>query len=47
MLNSKKQPLYQYELASKDPTAKVYNAVFGGLLIYLMYRGMVKSGQLS
>ena len=47
MLNSKKQPLYQYELTTKDPIAKVYNAVFGGLLIYLMYKGMVKSGQLS
>lgn len=47
MLNSKKQPLYQYELTTKDPIARVYNAVFGGLLIYLMYKGMVKSGQLS
>jgi len=47
MLNSKKQPLYQYELTTKDPIARVYNVVFGGLLIYLMYKGMVKSGDLS
>ena len=47
MLNSKKQPLYKYELTTKDPIAKVYNALFGGMLIYLMYKGMVKSGQLS
>tara|TARA_R110002074_G_scaffold3523_8_gene18609 strand:- start:482 stop:1459 length:978 start_codon:yes stop_codon:yes gene_type:complete len=46
MLNSKKQPLYQYELTTKEPIARVYNLVFGGLLIYLMYKGMVKSGQL-
>lgn len=47
MLNSKKQPLYQYELTTKEPIARVYNVVFGGLLIYLMYKGMVKSGELS
>ena len=45
--NSKKQPLYRYELTTKDHIAKGYTAIFGGLLIYLMYKGMIKSGQLS
>lgn len=41
------KPKYEYELKTEDPIAKTYNLMFGSLLIYLMYKMMVKSGDLS
>ena len=46
--NKKVHPFYKKNdfTELKNPLDKTFNLMFGGLLIYLMYKGMMKSGQL-
>lgn len=48
VFNKKVKPFYKKNNFTelKDPLDKTFNLMFGSLLIYLMYKGMMKSGQL-